>query len=82
MYVKFPKSRWKEIERAEKNDKEGDEIYENLKLEYLETYMPKPDANPHSTINLPENENFEDVENPYFGTKRDTDKRSISDEMK
>ena len=59
MYVKFPKNRWKEIERAEKNDEEGNRIYNNLKAEYLEKYMPKPDADPHGTID------FEKVENPY-----------------
>ena len=47
LYIKFPKSRWKHIERAEKNDKEGDKIYKELKKEYLERYMPKPDADPH-----------------------------------
>ena len=26
LYVKFPKNRWKQIERAEKNDKEGNKI--------------------------------------------------------
>ena len=47
LYVKFPKNRWKEIEKAEKNDTEGNRIYANLKAEYMEKYMPKPDANPH-----------------------------------
>ena len=47
LYVKFPKNRWKEIERAEKNDQEGNKIYKNLKDEYLANYMPKPDADPH-----------------------------------
>ena len=49
-YVKFPKNRWKEIEIAEKNDSEGNRIYQNLKSEYLEKYMPKPDADPHGGI--------------------------------
>ena len=47
LYIKFPRKRWKEIERAEKNDQEGNKIYYNLKEEYLEKYMPKPDADPH-----------------------------------
>ena len=47
LYVKFPKDRWKEIERAEKNDEEGNRIYKLLKTEYLEKYMPAPDADPH-----------------------------------
>ncbi len=77
LYVKFPKNRWKEIERAEKNDKEGNRIYENLREEYLATYMPKPDANPHGG-----SESFDDIEDPYFGTKASKDnKRNHSDEM-
>jgi anaerobic magnesium-protoporphyrin IX monomethyl ester cyclase len=58
MYVKFPKKRWKEIERAEKNDEEGNRVFNELKQEYLEKYMPNPDADPHSGIN------FDEVENP------------------
>jgi len=50
LYVKFPKNRWKEIERAEKNDEEGNRIYKNLRIEYLEKYMPKPDADPHGGL--------------------------------
>ena len=60
LYIKFPKQRWKEIERAEKNDLEGNKIYNELKEEYLEKYMPKPDADPHGGL-----EDFKDVENPY-----------------
>ena len=58
--IKFPKNRWKEIGRAEKNDAEGNRIYKNLKAEYLEKYMPKPDADPHSLSTGPEN--FKNVE--------------------
>ena len=61
LYVKFPKNRWKEIERAEKNDKEGNKIYDELKTEYLEKYMPKPDADPHGRV-----EDFEKMENPNY----------------
>ena len=50
LYVKFPKNRWKEIERAEKNDKEGNKIFENLKEEYLDKYMPAPNADPHGGL--------------------------------
>ncbi len=57
LYVKFPKNRWKEIERAEKNDAEGNKIYKELKAEYLDKYMPKPDADPHGGI-----EDFQDIE--------------------
>ena len=59
MYVKFPKNRWKEISRAEKNDKEGNKIFAELKEEYLEKYMPKPDADPHGGIDA-----FKEIENP------------------
>ena len=59
LYVKFPKNRWKEIARAEKNDEEGNKIYANLKAEYLEKYMRKLDADPHSKVD------FKTVENPY-----------------
>ncbi len=44
LYVKFPKSRWKEIERAEKNDAEGKRLFEVLKSEYMELYMPPSDS--------------------------------------
>jgi hypothetical protein len=47
LYVKFPKNRWKEIERAEKNDVEGNKIYNYLKEEFLEKYMPAPNDDPH-----------------------------------
>ena len=60
LYVKFPKKRWKEIERAEKNDAEGNKIYKLLKQEYLETYMPQPDADPHGGT-----EDLEKSEAPY-----------------
>jgi len=39
LYVKFPKSRWKDIEKAEKFTKEGDKIFKELQLEYYEKYM-------------------------------------------
>ena len=50
LYIKFPKNRWKEIERAEKKDKEGKKILDKLQKEYLETFMPKPDADPHAMV--------------------------------
>ena len=36
MYIKFPRDRWKEIERAEKNDREGNKIFKELKKEFIE----------------------------------------------
>jgi len=50
LYVKFPKNRWKEIERAEKNDVEGQKIFDNLKEEFLEKYMPAANADPHGGL--------------------------------
>ena len=50
LYVKFPKDRWKEIEMAEKDDGEGQKIYNELKEEFLEKYMPAPNADPHGGI--------------------------------
>ena len=39
-YVKMPKNRWKDIERAEANTIEGQKIYSELKEEYQEKYLP------------------------------------------
>ena len=50
LYVKFPRNRWKEIERAEKDDKEGNKIFKNLSDEYLKRYMPAPNADPHGGL--------------------------------
>ncbi len=76
LYVKFPKNRWKEIGRAEKNDKEGNKIYEDLKSEYLDKYMPKPDADPHSGI-----EDFKNINNAC-GTELPSEKKAgYVDEM-
>ncbi len=62
LYVKFPKNRWKEIERAEKNDKEGNKIFENLKEEFMDKYMPAPNADPHDVAaNIYENKNLENA---------------------
>jgi len=74
LYVKFPKNRWKEIERAEKNDLEGNRIYESLKEEYLEEYMPKPDADPHGGL-----DGFKDI---IEDSNLDSNKKSgFMDEM-
>jgi anaerobic magnesium-protoporphyrin IX monomethyl ester cyclase len=50
LYVKFPKNRWPEIEKAEKDDEEGKKIFEKLSAEYLSVYMPKPNSDPHGGI--------------------------------
>ena len=41
-YVKMPKSRWKDIERAEANTIEGQKIFSELKEEYKDKYLPPP----------------------------------------
>ena len=51
LYIKFPKSRWKDIEKAEKFTEEGNKIYKELRLEFLEKYMPKTDSSPISDVN-------------------------------
>jgi len=79
LYVKFPKKRWKEIERAEKNDKEGNKIYKDLKKEYLEKYMPKPDADPHSLTTGPEK--FQSMDSLLHGVISDEKKKGYADEM-
>jgi radical SAM superfamily enzyme YgiQ (UPF0313 family) len=38
-YVKMPKARWKDIEKAEANTPEGQKIFEELKQEYTEKYL-------------------------------------------
>ena len=40
LYVKFPKNRWSEIKKAESNSPEGEKIYQELKQEYIEKYLP------------------------------------------
>ena len=79
LYVKFPKKRWKEIERAEKNDNEGNKIYKDLKKEYLEKYMPKPDADPHSLTTGPER--FQSMDSLMYGGINDEKKKGYADEM-
>lgn len=44
MYVKFPKSRWKDIEKAESDTPEGNRIYNELKQEFIDKYW---DATQH-----------------------------------
>lgn len=44
MYVKFPKSRWKEIEQAEKLTPEGDARWAELAQEFRTTYFQTPNT--------------------------------------
>lgn len=39
MYVKLPRSRWDEVEQAEKLTPEGDRVWDELRTEVLENYM-------------------------------------------
>lgn len=39
LYVRFPKSRWKEIRRAEKFDDDGNKAFRSLSQEYREKFM-------------------------------------------
>jgi len=43
MYVKFPKSRWSDIKRAEEDTPEGETIYNELKAEFVDLYFDKTD---------------------------------------
>lgn len=47
LYVKFPKSRWAEIERAEEETPEGQAFFEKLQKEYWETF-----SKPHERISF------------------------------
>ena len=38
-YGKMPKSRWKDVEKAEKNTPEGNKIFAELKEDYAENYL-------------------------------------------
>ena len=44
MYVKFPKSRWKDIGKAEKFDDEGNKIWNELRQEYLDRFLNNPET--------------------------------------
>jgi radical SAM superfamily enzyme YgiQ (UPF0313 family) len=39
MYVKFPKSRWPEIDKAKELTPDGDKIWNQLKIEFTEKYI-------------------------------------------
>jgi anaerobic magnesium-protoporphyrin IX monomethyl ester cyclase len=41
LYVRFPKSRWSDIKRAEAETPEGQKIHSELKQEYIEKYLQK-----------------------------------------
>ncbi|MCK5576433.1 MAG: radical SAM protein, partial [Sphingomonadales bacterium] len=41
LYTKMPKSKWKDIRRAEADTPEGNKIFEELKQEYMDKYVNK-----------------------------------------
>ena len=43
-YVKMPKSRWKDIKKAEESTPEGNKIFAELKEEYAENYLSPIEA--------------------------------------
>jgi anaerobic magnesium-protoporphyrin IX monomethyl ester cyclase len=43
MYVKFPKSRWPELKKAESLTPEGDTVWESMRDEFLDTYFKEPE---------------------------------------
>lgn len=45
MYVKFPESRWPEIERAEADTPEGNRIYAQLKQEFMDKFFQPTSQN-------------------------------------
>ena len=44
MYVKFPKTRWADIKKAEENTTAGNKIYQELKDEFTSLFFNKKDA--------------------------------------
>ena len=45
MYVKFPKTRWPEIKKAEEDTPEGNKIYQELKNEFTSLFFNEQDEN-------------------------------------
>ena len=39
MYVRFPKEMWPEIDKSERFDERGNEVFEQLRKVYLEKYV-------------------------------------------
>jgi radical SAM superfamily enzyme YgiQ (UPF0313 family) len=53
MYVKFPKSRWPEIRRAEEESAEGQRIYDGLKQEFLDRFWKQGDDFEEAALGQP-----------------------------
>ena len=75
LYVKFPKSRWKEIEKAEKFDDEGNKIYNELKQEHIEKFFPKAEED------LTGGTDSKEVINNEISQVSDDIKRGYADEL-
>jgi len=45
MYVKFPKNRWSDIKKAEDDSEEGNRIYEELRVEFMDRFWDKDSEN-------------------------------------
>lgn len=52
-YVKFPKSRWTEIDRAREFTAEGERIFQRLREEYAATYLNPTPTGEFSIENMP-----------------------------
>jgi hypothetical protein len=50
--VKLPKSRWPEVEHAEKLTPEGDKVWEELRNEVLENYMEWGDRDDNDDLGI------------------------------
>ena len=61
LYVKFPKNRWPDIKRAEADNPESERIYDELKQEYVEKYLPLTNNNLDDMPNVPDLEYGVDV---------------------
>ena len=55
LYVKFPESRWSDIKRAEEDTPEGNRIYNELKLEFVDRYFKKQESFEESAMGQPMN---------------------------
>ena len=50
LYISFPKNRWKDIAKAEPDTPEGNQIFKELKQEYMEKYFKAPQDNINAKI--------------------------------
>tara|TARA_B100000686_G_C16733675_1_gene942331 strand:+ start:127 stop:972 length:846 start_codon:yes stop_codon:yes gene_type:complete len=50
LYVKFPKSRWKEIQAAEPETDEGQRLFRDLSAEYRNMHSVPTDIDPHGIV--------------------------------